>query len=271
MTNKKDYHLYISADIEGITGVVSWDETEATKPDYTYFRKLMAQEVNAAIVAALDCGVTEIVVRDAHGDARNILPGDLHPRAKLIRSWSNGPMSMMEGINAQFDAVIFIGYHAKSGTPNATLKHTYSGRIFDLKINSISMPEAGWNALIAGYYDVPLIMTAGDKALCEQVNSLMPSVATVAVKEGIGQACLSLHPDLAHEAIGQAVRRAFDSPQTWSPYKLGPPYSMEITFSDESLAWKGKWYPGIELQDERTLIFRHADFFELMRCFIFVV
>ncbi|MBN2381239.1 M55 family metallopeptidase [bacterium] len=271
MTDRKDYKLFISADIEGITGVVSWDETETGKPDYPYFRKLMAQEINAAIEAALECGVTEVVVRDAHGDARNIMPNDLHAEAKLIRNWSEGPMCMMEGLDEMFDAVLFIGYHAKAGTPNAPLKHTYSGRIFDLKVNGLSLPEAGWNALIAGHFNVPLIFASGDRALCEQVRELMRDVVTVPVKQGIGRACLSLHPDKAHQAIREGVTRAFAQRALWKPYRLEPPFRLEVTFSDEGLAWRAQWYPGVKLINERTMLFENSDFFEIMRCFSFII
>lgn len=263
--------VFISADIEGITGVVSWDETETNKPDYSYFRKLMAQEINVAIEALLEKGVTDILVRDAHGNARNILPTDLHPKAKLVRNWSTGPMSMMDGLDRDYDAVLFIGYHAKAGTPNAPLKHTYSSRIYDLSVNSVSLPEAGWNALIAGYLNVPLLFCSGDKALCEQVKLLMPWTVTVSVKEGIGTACISLHPDEAHRRIQEGVLNAVDARKNCKPYHLPSPYTMTIKFIDESLAWKAQWYPGASLLDERTVVFKNEDFFELMRCFNFIV
>ncbi|MFC1852948.1 M55 family metallopeptidase [candidate division CSSED10-310 bacterium] len=271
MSKQKDLKIYISADIEGITGVVAWDETEEGKPDFNYFRKVMAQEVNAGIEAAFDKGAQEVVVRDAHGHARNILPSELHRKAKLIRSWSNGPLGMMEGIDRDYNAVMFIGYHAKAGTPNSPLKHTYSGQIFDLCVNDVSLPEAGWNALIAGYYKIPLIFASGDKALCTQVKSLIDTVITVPVKEGIGKACLTLHPEEAQALIKKGVSEAVDKFDQMKPFTLTAPYLLKITFSDESVAWRAKWYPGAQLKNERTLFFESKDFFDLLRFFHFVV
>jgi len=263
--------IYISADIEGITGVVSWNETEQGKPDYAYFRKIMAEEVNAAIEAAIKAGVKEVLVRDAHGDALNILPSDLHKKARLVRSWSSGPLCMMEGIDQGFDAVLFIGYHAKAGTPHAPLKHTYSGVIYDLRVNGVTLSEAGWNALIAGYYNVPVIFASGDGALCGQVNKILPNVVTVAVKKGIGNACISVHPEVARTRIRQGVTKALSKIDSMKPYCMEPPYRLELFFKDETQAWKSHWYPGAELTSETTVALENDDFFEILRFFNFIM
>ena len=105
--------VFISVDMEGITGVVNWEDVSRSGKDYDYFRRIMTLETNAAIEGALAAGATDIVVRDSHGSARNILPELLNQRVRLLRDWSGGPLSMMEGIDETFDAVIFIGYHAK--------------------------------------------------------------------------------------------------------------------------------------------------------------
>ncbi len=190
----RNLKVFISVDMEGITGIVNWEDVSRTGKDYDYFRRIMTEEVNAAVEGALAAGATEIVVRDSHGSARNILPELLNQNARLIRDWSGGPKSMMEGIDESFDAVMFVGYHAKAGTPDALLEHTMSGNVMDLSINGVSLPEAGLNALIAGYYDVPVVFVAGDEALCEQAEALFGEVETVAVKDGIGGAARSLHP-----------------------------------------------------------------------------
>src|SRR5512137_286362 len=163
----KKLKVFISVDMEGVSGLIHWDETGPEGPDYGLFMKLMTQEANAAIAGALEAGATEIVVRDAHDSARNILPDLLRPEARLIREW-NGPLSMMEGIDRTFDAVVFIGNHARAGTPNAVLKHTMSLSLFDVILNGVRVPEAAWNAAIAGYFDVPVVFVSGDSALCQQ-------------------------------------------------------------------------------------------------------
>jgi len=190
-----DLKVFISVDMEGITGVVNWEETGRDGKDYDYFRRIMSLEANAAVLGAFDAGATEVVVRDSHGSARNILPDLLDPRATLIRDWSGGPKSMMEGIDESFDAAVFIGYHAKAGTPDALLEHTTSGNVQAFTINGDTYPEAGYNALIAGIYGVPVVFVAGDKAIADQARGFLGNVATYATKEGIGAAAKSRHPE----------------------------------------------------------------------------
>jgi D-amino peptidase len=193
--------VFISVDMEGVAGVVHWDETSQPGPDYGYFRRLMSLEANAAVLGAFDAGATEVVVRDSHGSARNILPDLLDPRARLIRDWSGGPKVMMEGIDETFHAVVFIGYHGRAGTADAILDHTSTGNVVDFAINGRSLPEAGYNALIAAKYGVPVVFVAGDRAICDQVKELFGDVPTVATKAGIGEASDGLHPQLAADLI----------------------------------------------------------------------
>lgn len=162
--------VFISVDMEGITGVVNVDDASRGGKDYDYFRQTMTREANAAIEGALAAGATEIIVRDSHGSALNLLPEMLNRNSKLLRDWSEGPMYMMEGIDESFDAAVYVGYHARAGTPNGVLDHTSSGNVTDVSINGISMPETGYNALMAGYYDVPVVFVAGDKAVCDQAK-----------------------------------------------------------------------------------------------------
>ena len=261
--------IFISVDLEGITDVISWDETMGTSTDYQYFRKLMTLETNAAIEGVLEAGATDIIIRDAHGNARNIIPDLLHKQTRLIREWSTGPYGMMEGIDESFDAVLCIGYHAKANTENATLKHTMSGVISDLKLNGVSLPELGWNALIAGYHNVPIIFVSGDKAICDQASSLIPGIEVVAVKEGIGKASINLHPTTAQELIKQGACKALKHIKQHLPYKLSPPFKMELSFKGEDKAFRASWYPNTERIDELTVSFVTDNFFECMRFFTF--
>jgi len=261
--------IFISVDLEGITGVINWDETAGNSPDYQYFRKLMTHETNAAIEGALKAGATDIIVRDAHGTARNIIPDLLHKKSKLIREWSTGPYGMMEGIDDSFDAVLCVGYHAKANTKNATLKHTMSGAIFDLKMNGESLPELGWNALIAAHHDVPIIFVSGDQAICDQGKRLFENIEVVAVKEGIGKASINLHPAASQGLIFKGVQKAMDNIHTYKPFKIKPPYRMEISYKNEDRAYKASWYPGTERINEVTVAFEASDFLECMRFFSF--
>jgi len=259
--------IFISVDMEGITDVSHWDEIYEKNPDYPFFRKLMTGETNAAIEGAFLVDATEIVVRDAHGSGRNLLPDELNENVKLIREWSGGPMGMMEGIDRSFDAVLCIGYHAKASTPNATLKHTMRGIILDLRVNGVSLPELGWNALIAGYYDVPTVFVSGDQAICDQGKQLLNQIETVAVKEGIGKACLNLHPNKSKQLIKAGVQKSLKNLATHKPFKYKPPFQIEIFFKDENFAYRAGWYPGAKRIDALGVALKTNDFFECMRFF----
>jgi len=266
--NNQRLKVFISVDMEGITGVVNWEDVSRTGKDYEYFRTIMTKEVNAAIEGALEAGADEIVVRDSHGSARNILPELLNKNSKLIRDWSGGYMSMMEGIDESFNAVIFIGYHAKAGTPDAILDHTMSSRnIIDISINDKSMPEAGINALIAGYYNIPVVFVAGEKALCDQVINLLGTVETVAVKEGLGQATLSLHPEVSRELIRKGVKKALLNITKFTPFKLNPPFVLTVIFKDDALVYEKSFYPGVEKTGEWQLSYRSDDFLDVIKAF----
>jgi D-amino peptidase len=256
--------VFISVDMEGVTGVVNVDDARRSGKDYDYFRQTMTREANAAIEGALAAGATEIIVRDSHGSALNLLPEMLHRSAKLIRDWSDGPMSMMEGIDASYDAAIYVGYHAKAGTPNGVLDHTSSGDVMDVSVNGVSMPETGYNALMAGYYDVPVVFVAGDKAVCDQARALLGTVETVAVKEGIGAAALNLHPEVAREQIRAGVEKALQNLDEYQPYKLSAPYTMVLRLKTEQSIYNGALYPGAKRTGDWELTYVAQDVLELM-------
>ena len=267
METPKKLKVFISVDMEGVAGVIHWDDVDRGGQDYGLFRRLMTLEANAAVEGALAAGATEIVVRDAHGSARNILPDLLHPEAQLIRDWSGGPLSMMEGIDASFDAVVFIGYHARAGTPDAVLKHTMTGTLFDVILNGTRMPEAGINAAIAGHFGVPVVLVAGDIAICREAREIIGPVETVAVKAGIGTAALMLHPQKAQELIKEKTAEALKRRGEFRPFRPQPPYTMELVFTNENLAAKAAWIPGVKRTAERAVAFTSSDLMEILKFF----
>jgi D-amino peptidase len=261
--------VFISVDMEGITGVVNVDDATRGGKDYDYFRQTMTREANAAIEGALAAGATEIIVRDSHGSALNLLPEMLNRNSKLLRDWSQGPMFMMEGIDESFDAAIYVGYHARAGTTNGVLDHTSSGNVTDVSINGISMPETGYNALMAGYYDVPVVFVAGDKAVCDQAKEILGTVETVAVKEGIGAAALNLHPEVAREQISAGVERALRNLDDYEPYKLESPYTLVLTLKTEQNIYRGAaLYPGAQRTGDWELTYVADDVMEIMRAYV---
>src|SRR5262245_7474625 len=200
--------VFSSVDMEGLAGVVTSSEVSPSGPDYQHFRAIMAGETNAAVDGAFRAGATDVLVRDSHGAKQNLLPGDLDPRARLLRGQSVGPKNMMEGIDKTFDAVVFIGYHAKAGTPNAILEHTSTGNVIDFSINGVSLPEGGYNAITAGLSGVPVVFASGDKALVDQLRALLGPIDGVAVKEEIGDAVISFSPKQAQDEIRRGVELA---------------------------------------------------------------
>ena len=260
--------VFISVDMEGVSGLVNWDETSASGRDYEYFRRLMTEDANAAVEGALQAGATEIVVRDAHGSARNIVPDLLRPEARLLRDWSAGPFSMMEGIDATFDAVIFVGYHARAGTPNAVLDHTnISSRLLGVSINGKELPEAGINGLMAGMFDVPVVLVTGDQAIAAQAEELFGDVETAVVKQAIGNAELGLHPAKARELITGKTAAALKRLKDFKPFKLAPPYTLEVSYILESEAQNASWIPGAVRKDAHTVVFKTDNLLDLLKIY----
>ncbi|MCK7490013.1 MAG: M55 family metallopeptidase [Anaerotruncus sp.] len=220
---KAPLKIFISVDMEGISGIVHGDQTTPGTAEYADGRKWMAQDVNAAVEAALAAGATGVVVNDSHGSMRNIDPDDLHPKAILI-SGTPKPLSMMQGIDPTFAACLFIGYHAKAGTENAILDHTISGSVVrSIRVNGIEMPELGLNAAIAGYYGVPVVLVSGDTAVCRQAGEVLgKDIVTVAVKEAFGRLAAKLVPMAeARQMIAAGVKDGArpaapgSSPSSW--------------------------------------------------------
>lgn len=263
----KGLKVFISVDMEGVCGVINWDETGQGGPDYGMFRTLMTQEVNAAIAGAVAAGATEILVRDAHDSARNILPELLDPRARLLREWTYGPLSMMEGIDKTYDAAIFIGYHARASTPDAVLKHTMTTKLLDVIINGKKMPEAGINGLIAGHFGVPVVLVSGDQAIARQAKELFGDIETAVVKEAISTAAIMLHPSKARDLIREKTTAALKRLKDFKPLKFNPPYALDVAFADEALAQKASWIPGAVRKDEHTVSFTTNDFMEMLKLF----
>jgi len=265
---KPKLKVFISVDMEGISGIVHGDQTTPGTAEYADGRKWMAEDVNAAVEGALEAGATEVVVNDSHGSMRNIDPDDLHPRAILI-SGTPKPLSMMQGIDASFAACLLIGYHAKAGTENAILDHTISGSVVRaIKVNGVELPELGLNALIAGYYGVPVILVSGDTAVCRQAGEVLgKDVVTVAVKEAYGRLAAKLLPMAeARQLIGAGVKDALAKRSAIKPFKMTAPYNFELAYHVSAQADMGAMLlPNVKRVDARTLAFTANDYIEGFR------
>lgn len=224
--------IYISADMEGITGVIHIDQLIPGKPDYEDSRIMMTRDVNAAIEGAVEAGATEILVNDSHGGMRNILLDRLNPAAKLL-SGDNKKLMMMEGIDDTFDAAIFIGYHVRANSFGVRA-HTISGQAFtSIKINGVEIGETELNAALAGCYGVPLIMVSGDDCLRKQVHDFNPYIEFAVTKEYHGkQSAVLLPPTVTHELIRQTTKDAIGKIHKFKPCVLNGPLEVEIKFNN---------------------------------------
>jgi len=261
--------VYISVDMEGVAGVVHEDQTNPLDPrcapEYARFRKLMTAEANAAIQGAVDAGATRILVNDSHWTMRNLLAEELHEEAELV-SGGPKPRSMMEGIDAGFDAALCIGYHARAGTRSAVLDHTYTDRLIDVRLNGRSVGELGLNAALAGVFDVPVVLVSGDSALATEAHDLLgDDVATVIVKEAVGRhAARSLAPAVACRRIREAATKVLKRKRL-KPFTVEAPITLEADFSKTVEADMAELVPGTIRTSGRTVAFSHDDYREVFR------
>ncbi len=256
--------VYVSVDMEGISGVVSSDQVNSESLDYAAARRWMAGDVNAVIAGLVASGATEIVVNDSHGGMTNLLPEDLRPEASLI-SGTPKPLAMMAGIDGSFDACLFVGYHSQAGTEAATLDHTISGAtVHGIKVNGVELPELGLNAAIAGHFGVPVIMLSGDAAVCRQATSLLGGgVVTVAVKEAFTRSAAKLLPLAeSRRRLEAGAREALANRARNKPFRIAPPYRVEVAFLNSGLADRAAMLPGVVRADARTLAFSTSDYLE---------
>ena len=226
--------VYISVDMEGIGGINHPHPTDPTDKRYATSVDLMIGETNAAIEGALTAGATDILVNDSHGGQRNLLPEDLDPRARLI-SHSFKRHGMMEGLDESFDAVIFVGYHAKAGTARGLFAHTGSGVVRDLQVNGKSVGEGGMNAILAQWFGVPVVMVTGDDVAVEQQRATAPNVKGVIVKRAINSRAVELRPlvDTRRE-IQAAAKESVAGATKPAPTKLAQ-YVVRMEFQDPTI------------------------------------
>jgi D-amino peptidase len=263
--------VYISADIEGITGVTHWNETEDDKPDYAQFRQQMTAEVAAACEGALAAGAAEIWVKDAHGSGRNIIAEQLPRQARLLRGWTGHPLMMVERIDNTFQAAMMIGYHSPAGYSGNPLAHTISGKDAYILINGIYASEFMIYTYAAALHRVPVVFLSGDAALCQDAAALVPGLTSVAVKEGQGDSTLNLHPHLALEKIKDGAQRAVTGDVSRCRLELPAHFAVEVRYKNHAQAYSSSFFPGASLKDAHTIQFETNDYFEVLRFLIFVL
>ncbi len=253
--------VFISADIEGITGVTSWDETLPGERGYDAACEQMNKEVSAACQAALDLGY-EVVVKDGHDSALNLDMNSLPDGVQLIRGWMTSPDSMMGGLDENYDAAIYIGYHSPEGSDTSCLAHTIEHDAFNwIKINDCLASEFSLNKLIADSYGVPSVFLSGEKGICDLVNDQVPEMITVETKNSIGGSTWNKPPKAVVSEIYDGVKEALQ--KNIQVYPLEEEYKLTINFKEHRAARNASWYPGAVQIDSNTVEYTAKTPFEM--------
>lgn len=263
--------IYISADMEGVVGVVTADQLGPQGFEYNRFREFMTEEVKAATEAAFEAGATEVVISDSHGNGENLLIEKLPKNVTVVRSWPR-PLMMMQGIDETFDGVIFIGYHASTNNIAGVRAHTISSaRLADVRLNGISMPEAGINAAIAGYFNVPVIMISGDDVIVKEATDLLGNIESATVKWAISfHAAKTVTPEIAYELIRQKTRKAIARIKEFKPYKIAQPVQLDVRFKAYRPAELLAYLAIVERTDSHSIRFRGKDIIEVSKFLEFI-
>ena len=263
--------VFISADIEGITGITHWDEATKGHSDHAEFCQRMTNEVVAACEAAIECGANDIYVKDAHGSGRNIIAEQLPDCVTLIRGWSGHPYCMVQEIDESFDALMMIGYHSKAGDNGNPLAHSFSKKVDYISINGVNASEFLVHQFAAALENVPSVFISGDKGICSEVKAANPYIETVALLEGKGASTISIAPKLALERISVGVSKALSGNLDNCSIELPESFEVEIKYLGPVDAYQASFYPGASLSQPQAIKFVSDDYFEVLRMFRFVL
>jgi D-amino peptidase len=252
-------HVFISTDIEGITGIASWSQCgrpAAEHFDFRWARERYTADVNAAIEGCRQAGAGRIILKDSHGNSKNLLIDDLAPGVELVTGHGSRTDGMMNGIDPTCSAAILIGYHAMAGTRGGTLEHTISGRIHRLWFNGREMGEIGLSALTAGHYGVPIVAVSSDHAGCAEAAGLIPGVETIEVKLGYGRfMCQTRHPAETGPAITHGVAAAISRRAEIAALVPDEACTVRIEFNRTEEADLCERIPGVSRLDGYSLEF----------------
>lgn len=246
--------LYISADMEGIAGVVTEQQLGPTGFEYERFREFMTTEVNTVIETAFAAGVTEIVVSDSHGNGQNLLIEKLPKQVTVVRSWPR-PLVMMEGIDETFAGAILLGYHASTHNVAGVRAHTISSaRLADVRINDKPVGEGEISAAIAGHFGVPVIMVSGDDQVVKEMQASLGDVEGAVVKWANSfHSARTLTPAAANDVIRAATQRALARIKDFRPYTVKTPVRFDIRFKSYRQTQMLSYLPIVEQLDSHTV------------------
>ncbi len=262
--------ILISVDMEGITGVTTWDQVTPGHPEYARFRRQMTDDANAAIRGAFAGGADQVVVSDGHWNGSNILVEELDARA-VLNSGSPSPFSMVQGIEQDVEGVLFVGYHARQGSHPAVLDHTWSSTcVANVWLNDVLAGEYTLNAAVAGHYGAPVLMASGDQTACAQIVAHLGAVQTAVVKQATGRhAAECLPPAMTIPLIEAAAKTGVERfAQKIAPahYVVTTPVNMTVQLATSDMADRAMLLPGAR-RDGLCLSFTSEDMVEAYASF----
>lgn len=258
--------VYISADIEGCTGLVSWSQCgrpNGSHYDFAFARRMMTHDVNAAIRAARDLGAT-VVVKDSHGNSKNLLIDELEAGTELVSGHGTGSDGMMMGLgDEKFDAALLIGYHARAGAKGGIMEHTITGGIHRLKINGVEHGEMGLSMGVAALYGVPVVAVSSDTAGCDEFTAYKTGGVAAETKTGYGRYMGRLwHPTDTADVIYQAVQVGLKNRQKVRPLAFEGRLKVEIEFNRQEEANTVAKLQGFTQTDGYTVVTERANYRE---------
>jgi len=260
--------VFISIDLEGISGVYCEEQTERGDPAYARDVDLMRADLDAALAGCIAAGAEEVVVCDAHDYSANLSFREL-PAGVTLVSGTPTPLGMMTGIDASFDGALFVGYHARAGTTAAVIDHTYTGRVFRVRLDEhLEVGETGINAGVAGAFGVPVVFVSGDDKVTREAAELVPGIETAAVKVGVARtAARLLAPDEAHRRIREGVERALSAEHKPEPLRFdGMP--MRVVFVKTEYCDLASRCSALTRVDARTIDIEAPDYLTVFRTFL---
>src|SRR6266480_3585454 len=251
--------------MEGVAGIVKWQQTTGGERPYDEGRVLYTEEINAAARGAKDAGATEIVVMDCHGaggayDFNSLVPDLLDPDCEYVvqQEWTEYTSFLESGC----DAALFVGMHAMAGTADGVLSHTVSGQAWQsLRFNGTLVGETGINAALCGHWGAPVVLVTGDRAVCREGRELLgDGLTTVEVKEGLGRfSARSKTPREARALIEEGAKRALQDLKAVRPYDPGRPCEIEVEFTAPDELERFRHRRTVEVTSPRTIVARGDD------------
>jgi D-amino peptidase len=263
--------VYISADMEGVTGVVTAEQLGPTGFEYQRFREIMTAEVLAAIAGAREAGATEFVISDSHGNGQNLLIDRLPVDVTIVRSFPR-PLMMMQGIDSTFSAAVFIGYHSSTTNPAGVRAHTISSALLtSVTLNGVPMSEAGINAAIAAHYGVPVVMISGDDAIIAEAQQMLGPIEGAIVKRAISfHSAATLTPEAGQALIRQRAKNGVTRRGELKAKPDQRPVTLEVSFKNYRPVELLAYLPGVQRISAHTIRFVGRDIVEVSKFLEFI-